>query len=58
MLSSMQAYSLHRIHTKHRLLPLVVKAASKLSTSQSKKPTYTDGQVQLQFSDSIYYSVQ
>lgn len=45
-------------HKTPVIVPLVVKAASKLSTSQSKKPTYTDGQVQLQFSDSIYYSVQ
>jgi hypothetical protein len=40
------------------LTPIVVKAATTLSTTKSSKATFTDGQTQLQFSDSIYFTVQ
>jgi hypothetical protein len=40
------------------LTPIVVKAATTLSSTKSSKPTYTDGQTQLQFSDTIYFTVQ
>jgi hypothetical protein len=40
------------------LTPIVVKVATTLSSTKKSKPTFTDGQTQLQFSDSIYFTVQ